>query len=264
MLTSSSNAQIRRILALNTSAKARRREACFVAEGKKLVQEMPRELLEKVYISSDRVDEYAEILQRMPEVETITPELFAKISDTLTPQGILAVVRQPAYEREELLKGAQPLLLMMEDVQDPGNVGTMIRTAEGAGVTGVLMSTGCADIFQPKTVRSTMGSIYRMPFRRVKDFSSEVLYYKEQGVRIYATLLGARQDYTAASYREPTGFLIGNEGKGLSKEMATLADVKIRIPMEGKVESLNASISAALCLYEAHRQRSAEECNATK
>ena len=166
MITSSSNAQVKNIIALNKKAKERREQDVFVAEGWKMFQEAPREWLKKVYVS-----ESGSKMHEMPsdgtEYEVVDDRVFQSMCDTKTPQGVLSMIRMPHYTEEEVMdNGKTPLLMVLEDLQDPGNVGTIIRTAEGAGVTGIIMSRGTADIFNPKTIRSTMGSIYRMPFRR--------------------------------------------------------------------------------------------------
>lgn len=191
------------------------------------------------------------------EPELVSDDVFRKMSDTQTPQGILTIAAMPSYSLADLLGKGEgvPLILCLEDVQDPGNVGTMIRTAEGAGVTGILMSSGTADVFQPKVTRSTMGSIFRVPFVRTDQLRESVLSLKEKGIRTFAAHLKGENGCFDESYTGPTAFFIGNEGNGLSPEMAELADTLIRIPMQGKVESLNASIAAALLMYEAERQR---------
>lgn len=148
-----------------------------------------------------------------------------------------------------------PLLMVLEDLQDPGNVGTIIRTAEGAGVTGIIMSRGTADIFNPKTIRSTMGSIYRMPFLIVDDAVGFVKGLKARKICTYAAHLHGVHSYREEDYTKGTAFLIGNEGNGLTDAMAEAAECLIRIPMEGKVESLNAAIASAVLMYEAHGQR---------
>ena len=146
---------------------------------------------------------------------------------------------------------------MLDNLQDPGNLGTMIRTGEGAGITGVIMNNQTVDIFNPKTIRATMGSIFRVPFVYVPDLAPVLEQMHAKGIHTYAAHLKGQEYYDSFSFREPTAFLIGNEGNGLSKEISDQAGQYLKIPMEGRVESLNASIAAALLMYEAHRQRSA-------
>lgn len=187
--------------------------------------------------------------------EIVSDSVFKAVSDTQTPQGILCLVRKPQYRLEELLKGADTHLLILESIQDPGNLGTMLRTGEGAGISGVIMSRDTVDLYNPKVIRSTMGSIYRMPFLYAEDFAGAIGSVRQAGVSVYAAHLKGKTSYIKQDYRRGTAFLIGNEGNGLREETADLADVYIRIPMEGQVESLNAAVAASVLMYEAHRQR---------
>ena len=218
--------------------------------------EAPREWLAGVYVSEQFVsnEEHRKLLSDVP-YKIVADSVFRAVSDTQTPQGILAVVRMPKYTMDDMLRGDQTHLLILESVQDPGNLGTMVRTGEGAGITGVVMNRTTVDLFNPKTIRSTMGSIYRVPFVVADDLEQTLQMLKKKGVRLYAAHLKGQKQYDAFDYTEATGFLIGNEGNGLSDEIANAADSYIRIPMEGQVESLNAAISASLLMYECNRQR---------
>ena len=144
--------------------------------------------------------------------------------------------------------------MVLDNLQDPGNLGTIVRTAEGAGVTGVIMSKETVDIYNPKVIRSTMGSIYRMPFYYADDIFETVEELQKRGIKVYAAHLQGEGFYEK-DYRTGTAFLVGNEGNGLTDRITGMADEKIRIPMMGKVESLNAAIAATLMAYEALRQR---------
>ena len=177
------------------------------------------------------------------------------MSDTQTPQGILCLVKIPSYSLEDVLAGENPLILVLEDLQDPGNVGTILRTGEGAGVTGVIMSRNTVDLFNPKTIRSTMGSVYRMPFFCAEDMGAVMDALSARRICTCAAHLRGERSYTQEDYRRPCAFLIGNEGNGLSDSLAGRADRLVRIPMAGKVESLNAAIASAVLMYEANRQR---------
>ena len=179
-----------------------------------------------------------------------------KAADTQTPQGALVVLTQPSYDLKELLNVKNGLYLLLEDIQDPGNLGTMFRTGEGAGITGIIMTKNTVDVFNPKTIRSTMGSVYRVPFIYVETLSEVLDKMKQKGIASYAAHLAGKTYYDSFSFVESTAFLIGNEGNGLKKETADAADFYLKIPMEGQLESLNAAVAAALLLYETHRQRS--------
>lgn len=156
---------------------------------------------------------------------------------------------------EEILQQENPHLMILDNLQDPGNMGTIIRTAEGAGVTGVIMSKESVDIYNPKTIRSTMGSVYRMPFLYVEELQELLQKLKEKGVKTYAAHLHGKNFYDEEDYRTGCAFLIGNEGNGLREEIAEKADIWVKIPMYGQVESLNAAIAASVLMFEASRQR---------
>lgn len=267
MITSSANPQIKRILQLNKKAKTRYEQRVFVVEGIKMCMEAPKEQVEAMYVSESFLQEESrrEKIQGY-SFEVIPDSLFRTVCDTKTPQGILCLVKMPEYRLEDLWKPARacregqenrgnPHLLILEGIQDPGNLGTMIRTGEGAGATGIIMDKNTVDIFHPKTIRATMGSLYRMPFYIAPDLPGAILSLKKQGISIYAAHLEGDMAYHQPDYRKPAGFLIGNEGNGLSRETAGMADTLIRIPMDGQVESLNAAVAAAVLMYEVRRQR---------
>lgn len=260
MITSTANEKVKHIAALQQKAKQRQEEGLFVVEGGRLFLEAPDFLIKEVYVT-ERFLERAEsgIKEKLAcaGFETVSDQVFSRMSDTKTPQGILAVLAKQEYKREELLgtSGGAPLLLLLENIQDPGNLGTILRTAEGAGVTGVIMSRDCADIYQPKAVRSTMGSLFRVPFCQGADLYQEIEFLRNNNIKVYAAYLEGSECYDRADYLGGSAFLIGNEGNGLTREAAMAADARIRIPMDGELESLNAAISAALLAYEAARQR---------
>lgn len=266
MITSAQNKKVKWIIQLNKKAAQRKKEGLFIAEGIKMFQEAPRNLLQEVYISECFLQEAKEknaalfslVSQKLEAVgyETVTEEVFEKMSDTQTPQGILCVLRQPTYSFENMLKAEEkPLFLMLENLQDPGNLGTIMRTGEGAGVTGVIMSRDTVDIYNPKTIRSTMGSVYRIPFIYVDDLLLIINELKQKDIGVYAAHLKGTRSYDEGDYLKGTAFLIGNEGNGLSDQAAAAADNYVLIPMKGQVESLNAAVASSLLMYEAARQR---------
>ena len=255
MITSADNARIKEVIRLNTKRKERRERGLFVAEGRKLFLETPPALREQVFVSTSFEQEEGDLL-RDCRYEAVDDRLFCRMCDTQTPQGILTVARMPRYVREDLTAGSNaPLILMLEDIQDPGNVGTILRTAEAAGVTGVFLSARCADLFQPKVIRATMGSIFRVPFLVEQDLCQTAVWLREQGVQLFAAELEGSESFFENNYRGPSAFMIGNEGNGLSKALILEAGQRVRIPMSGSVESLNAAVAAAVFLYEAKRQR---------
>ncbi|MDO5134567.1 MAG: RNA methyltransferase [Eubacteriales bacterium] len=256
MITSANNQQVKNVIQLNQRAKARREQGLFAAEGRKMFLEAPRSWIHQVFVSESLAGDQ-ELMSRMAGLpaEVVADPVFGKMCDTQTPQGILTVLRKPSYTMEALLKKKNPLLVILEDLQDPGNAGTIFRTGEGAGVSGVFLTKNSVDITNPKVIRATMGSIYRMPFLYVEN----VVYLKQElerrGIRTFAAHLLGKKDYDQEDYLGGSAFFIGNEGNGLTQEAAEAADCLVRIPMEGEVESLNAAMAAGILMYEAARQR---------
>ena len=277
MITSTSNPRIRNIQNLKKKARERNAQGLFLIEGVKMFSEVPRDLLCEVYASESFVNRSgaSELLKDVP-FEVVSDRVFESISDTESPQGILCTVRQFAYRPEDLLRGTDrsisdtetiqrmassgekqicPMCVVLENLQDPGNLGTIMRTAEGAGVTGILLGPGCVDIYNPKVIRSTMGSVLRVPFCYTDNLYRTLCAWKAKGITLFAAHLKGDHVYTREDYTRPCAFLIGNESRGLTDETAALADLCVQIPMLGRVESLNASVAASLLMYEGLRQR---------
>ena len=270
MITSLTNRKIKLIASLRDRSRRRSKEGLFIAEGIKMFEETPIQCLKEIYVSELTWPELKEdkalwkrlcaCMEAKVHVEQVSEEVFRETSDTQTPQGILLVLEQFSYQIEDLIEkakakqkaqGKAPLFLLFEDIQDPGNLGTMIRTGEGAGVDGVIMSKGTVDIYNPKTVRATMGSLYRVPFVYTEDLGGEIKRLQENKIKVYAAHLNGKKLYDQVTYKGGSAFLIGNEGNGLCEETAKLANVCLKIPMEGELESLNAAVAASLLLYQA-------------
>ena len=267
MITSTNNNQIKNIIALNKKARERRAQRLFVVEGIRGVAEVPGDLLHAIYYvegfgdSEEGQKFLSEMHSKAPQVtcEEVARSVFNSMSDTVTPQGVLALVKMQEFTLEDVLGGStgRPAhVIILESLQDPGNMGTIVRTAEGAGATGIIMNSTTVDIYSPKVVRSTMGSIFRVPHIVAPDLGETIktLEYK-YGVSVYAAHLKGEKFYTELDFKGATAFMIGNEGNGLTDEMANLATSYLKIPMEGQLESLNASVAASLLMYETHRQR---------
>ena len=169
----------------------------------------------------------------------------------------MAVAKRKEYTLESILKNAQEpfSLLILDGLQDPGNLGTLVRAGEGAGISGIIMSENTVDIYNPKVIRSTMGSIFRVPFIYVKDLKEVIDKLNSKGISVYASSLEGAIEYDRPDYKKDTAFIIGNEAAGISKEILEMADKKIKIPMLGEVESLNAAVAGSILMYEAVRQR---------
>ena len=200
--------------------------------------------------TDNKYDNIPDLFSRV-DYTVVADNVFKKLSDTVTPQGVLAVVRMSNFTLEEVLNDRDKensCIVVLDKIQDPGNLGTIIRTGEGAGITAVVMSRDTVDLYNPKVIRSTMGSIFRVPCVIVDDLKEVVSEMKASGVTTYAAHLEGK-NISSVELADDRAFLIGNEANGLSDEIAALADEKIKIPMEGEVESLNAAVATAILIY---------------
>lgn len=182
-------------------------------------------------------------------------ELFDALSDTDTSQGIIAVAHQKIYGEDGFFEAVgDGNILVMDRVQDPGNIGTMIRTAEAAGYRGIIMIAGSGDVYGPKVVRAAAGSMFRLPVLKEESASSAVSVLKKMKKRIVVTCPDAGKSCFEADLVKNTALVIGNEGSGISSGFEEAADVKINIPMEGSIESLNAAVAAGIIMYQSHNK----------
>ncbi len=258
------------------SKKARDEQGLFVTEGIKIFSETPMDRVEAVFATAEFAGEHPEMISRIPAgtecVLDVRADRFAGLSDTKSPQGIIAVVRKKKYTLPDILgkagsgridsetdmdavRRAAPLIVVLENLQDPGNAGTILRTAEAAGVSGVILTEGSVDLYNPKVIRSTMGCIFRMPHLVVKSADELLPKLRAAGITTYAAHLRGSISHFEGDYTGGTAFFIGNESRGLSDELSGKLDVLMKIPMSGKVESLNAAMAAGILMYEAKRQR---------
>ena len=276
IISSKDNKKIKYIRSLLEKGSIRKKNRQFVVEGIKLVdealeygkvleivlaenlyKEIISENLSKNVLLAENGKNITNYVKKANPTTIVSDTVFKTVSETISPQGVAAIVEMPEYRllekdflNQAYNKNGKIKLLILEDTADPGNLGTIMRTAEAAGVTGVIMSKGTVDIFNPKVVRSTMGSIFRLPFAYVEDLKETIKELKKSGISFYATHLKGEKSYKAIKYSDRSAILIGNEARGLSDEVADLADIYVIIPMQGKVESLNAAVAAALMMYE--------------
>ena len=259
IIKSSGNPRVKKIRKLMKSSAERNSAGLFPVEGIRMAREIPAELIRELYFSESAVREgltaeLADIYSAAGAAPVIlSDDIFRSISDTKTPQGVLALVRKVPYTFADVIRSARPVIVL-ECLQDPGNMGTILRSLEAAGGGGLICDAACTDIYSLKTIRATMGTLFRVPHITVEDLAGTVRDLKRNGYRIYAAHLSGEEYSTAVRYEEKSAFLIGNEGRGLTDETAALADQLIKIPMEGSVESLNAAVAASLLLYEVKRQ----------
>lgn len=242
--------------------KGREKQGRFLIEGVHLVQEALRSdlLPETLVYAESRQADCRELLReaeaRGVEAVAVTEAVLAKCTDTQTPQPVFAIVPKLPWQPQRLLELSRQggLVVVVDGIQDPGNLGTMIRSADAVGATGVFLGRGTVDLYNPKTVRSTMGSIFHLPI--VSGALEEWLpQASAAGIQVAAMSLAGAQSCYAYDFRPPTWFVIGNEGAGVSAEALAHAKAHVVIPMKGRAESLNAAMAATVVLFEAMRQR---------
>lgn len=236
-----------------TLKKYRDKESRYLIEGHNLIEEAINYRVPIDYLIFD--EEKALNIHFDGDSYIVKHSLFSRIAQTETSQGVIAVVQKREYDLEELTarcKGDSNLVVL-DRLQDPGNIGTIIRTAEGAGYSAVFALKGTADIFSPKTIRAAAGSVFRIPIIHVEDNRELKALVKRLGKELVVTSLMADNFYFDEDLSKGVALVIGNEGNGVSEELLGMADIKIRIPMEGHLESLNASVAAGILMYEAQR-----------
>ncbi|MFR7989352.1 MAG: TrmH family RNA methyltransferase [Anaerovoracaceae bacterium] len=239
--------------------KYRDREGLYLIEGPNLIGEAPAADIEYIVISEERQSDYGEYLSGEQPVYLMAEQLFRRIAQTETSQGIAAAVKRRSWSWEQLSKlcGPGKNLVVLDRLQDPGNIGTIIRTAEGAGYSAVVAVKGTADIFSPKTIRAAAGTVFRIPIVQVGDNRELKALTDRLGKRLVVTSLFSDNYYFDTDISADTALVIGNEGSGVSEELAEMAHIRIKIPMEGRLESLNASVAAGILMYEMQRCRRA-------
>lgn len=230
--------------------KGRVQTGLFLVEGRKLTEEALCSAFPVVQLLVEEGREDAFALPPDIPVAVLPPHVLAAVCDTKTPQGIAAVVAQ----RGMPLEGSR--FVVLDGVQDPGNVGTIIRTADAAGLDGVLLSTQCADVYSPKVIRATMGSVFHLSIRVTERLPEELRKLRDAGWEVLSTQLDGEPFYAAAPWvGERFCLVIGNEGNGVTDEVKALATKKLRLPMRGRAESLNAAVAAGIMMYELTRER---------
>ncbi|MCI8341679.1 MAG: RNA methyltransferase [Firmicutes bacterium] len=237
----------------------REKEGLFVAEGLRFVREIPDCHEIEFYGVSEKFaneNDLGSFLSRA-DVHIFSEHVFKEMSETSNPQGILAVVRKKKYSVEEVVKNAKEngFFVIAEELNDPGNLGTIIRTACACGCDGIFLSDKSVDVYGGKVLRSTMGAIFHVPVVSGVNIRDTVELLKRNGILVYAAHLKGKKYPYDLDLKKGCCFLVGNEARGLLNETAELSDEYVKIPMKEEAESLNASVAAAVLMYEVVRQR---------
>ena len=253
------------LLRLARATRDGKEQGYIFVEGLRLCEEALRSGLEiHAVIFSDEIavkERAATFLESAePAVErlaAVSENLLAGISYTKTPQGIVALARRPITGREVLEKRAsrEPLLVVMHGINNPVNVGAILRSAEAAGATGIIATENTADPFSPKALRGAMGSAFRLPIWSGAIYAEAIAWCAKRKIKTFCAALSGTKEYLEADWRGPCALILGPEATGLTADEIEIADETVRIPMHGEVESLNVSVAAGILLYEAARQR---------
>lgn len=262
IITSVENPVVKLAAKLSSSKKERMQQGLFVIEGLRLCLDAVQSGVRcrYVFLTTDAVSKHYNSLKPVlasdVKVYEVSESVFAKMSDTKTPQGVLCVC--------ELLDRRRPLSAMRQDgfyiglerIQDPGNLGAVIRTAEAIGLSGILLGSDCCDIFSPKVIRATMGGVFRLPIYQTEDTADACIELGRMGLHTYAAVPDRDAlAVTAAGFTKRGVVFIGNEGSGLTEELIAACNTRITIPMTGRAESLNASMAAGIIMWEIARQQ---------
>lgn len=264
-ITSSSNKIIKDIKLLHKK-KGRWNTKTFFIEGIKSVEQCIKsgERLKYIVYSSELLSQSGQdfinkIENEEFDIYEVTEELFKSISDTETPQGVLAVVEFSEYKLADILKDNN-FLILLDRVQDPGNLGTIIRTADAFGANGVIVTGGCVDVYNPKAIRSTMGSIFQIPIVHMDSTLEAIEALKIEGVSVISSSLDTDNYSYDIDFKSDCALVVGNEASGISDEVIEASDKLVKIQMLGDAESLNAAVASGVLMYEVLRQRNAT-CN---
>jgi len=231
--------------------KLRDKNGLFFVEGKKQIYEIPKNrIIKQIFIS----EKYKDDVTDFKNVVTLSSRLFSKLSAIKSPQGIMAIVEKKRYTIEEIVKNSG-LFIILENIQDPGNLGTIIRSADAFGAKAVFVSKGSADIYSDKTIRATMGSIFHLPIIDNIDIKNMLNSIKKEKISVFAASLKGKKYLNDIKFPNKSAFVIGNEANGLRNETESSADTLVKIYMPGNTESLNAATAASLIMYEATKKQ---------
>lgn len=247
--------------------KYRDRLGLYIAEGEKIVREALRAgQARTIVIREESGSEFVNDLQRLQGENALentafvfmSGNLFSKIAQTETSQGILAIVEEPIFDRKtfaDAIAAKESNVLVLDRLQDPGNIGTIIRTADAAGYAGMIVMKGSGDIFSPKVIRAAAGSLLRLPAYKASDEDEVISILSDANKVIIGTTPESGVDYDKITWPSGIALMIGNEGNGLSDTFKAATHMNARIPMNKEVDSLNAAVAAGILIYESIKER---------
>lgn len=259
-INSKNNEIIKDLVKIREQSKFRRDKSLFYVEGERIISDSPINLIDKLFVVKDKVDYYMNLINKFDndKIYVLSNQVFDKIKDTVNSQGIIALVKYNLINNlnDDIIMNIDNCLLL-DNVNDPGNLGTIIRLSEASNISLIILANNCCDIYNTKVIRSCMSSIFRTNIYISKNIISDISLLKSYSYNIYATVLDKSSvKYSDISYNNKNIIVLGNEANGICKEIIDSSDKKIYIPMCGKIESLNVSIAATAICYEIMRQNS--------
>ena len=253
-ITSKENSVYKFIKSLSQK-KVRESNRLFLIEGTRLLEEANRRGTKIKYLIINEMVKNMPRINQDCQVLRLPNNLFKEVSDTINSQGIIAVIEQIEISLADIILGANPLIVVLNGIQDPGNLGTIIRTSAAAGATAVLLTRGTVDLYNPKVIRSTMGSLFQVPIVNGLDDEEAVKWLSHNLINIIVADLDSEEYYYSANLKSSFALVIGNENSGPNEIWRKAAYKQIKIPILGSTESLNAAVAAGIILYDAVRQR---------
>ncbi len=260
-ITGKDNSSVKQLRSLS-EAKHRKKEKAFLIEGIKMVEEALREDLgvRLVVAEPSLTKHHGKGIIKLAESKNvpilwISDRLMDTLSENKTPQPVMAEVQMRQHSEEALLSNSAGLIVIAHQLQDPGNLGTIIRTAEAVGASGIAITSNTVDPYNAKAIRASMGSILRLPIVQCGEAAEFIGKCKKKGFQTVATVLTGDKTHFDVDFKKPTAVILGQEGAGLPQYIMADIDLRIRIPMAPTIDSLNVATAAAVILYEAMRQR---------
>lgn len=253
LITSNENANVKLYIKLSSSKKSRDEHNKFTLEGSRILKDAVLENadIQMIFATQSAFERNKDFLKGHPDkIFFISDGVAKKLSETKSNQGVFAVINKP--EKKVLYnQSLTGKYVVLNNIQDPGNLGTILRTADAVGADGVILTENCCDLYNPKVVRSTMGSLFRLNIYIENDFCEACRILKTSGVKTYAAVVSkSAEEIRTVKFSESSAIVIGNEGNGLKDEHSALCDERVTIKMDGNIDSLNAGIAAAILMWE--------------
>lgn len=258
-ISSKDNQKIKELIKLRDDSKERFEKSLFYVEGERIINDTPTHLLKRLYIKESLFNKFDSIINKNSacDINILPDGLYEKVKDTINSQGIIAVVKKQVNNdiKSYISLNKNQQILVIDNIQDPGNLGTILRVAEAANFFMIVLSSDTCDVYNTKCIRSSMSSIFRLNIYISHNLTEDIKYIKDNDYKVYASALCDNSEiYNKIKYNNKSALIIGNEGSGIKKEIIDMSDKIIKIPMKGKIESLNVSVATGILCYEIFNQ----------